>query len=134
MYDKKITILSKFKKADQTAGTVDLWKKTVLTNAEYVKKTASNMQGSTIYYTYQTKVLIPFGSGYLPYSEWIKDTTKGFAVSQGDLIIFGYVTETPTYSNITAIKTKYQDNLCDVKSIQIMDKELNNVEVAIEGV
>ena len=49
MYDKTVTIANKLKKADSGIGaTTDTWKKTVLTNAEFHKKTVRSVSGGTV--------------------------------------------------------------------------------------
>lgn len=134
MYDKTVTIVNKLKKADSGAGaTTDTWKKTVITNAEIHKKTVRSVSGSTVSLGETEIVLIPFGSGYLPYETWKTDTSKGFTMNTGDLIFYHSLTETPTSSSITSLKQTY--DCCDVRTVEIAkDNGIATVQIKIEGV
>ena len=134
MYDKTVTIVNKLKKADSGIGaTTDTWKKTVLTNAEFHKKTVRSVSGSTVSIGESETVLIPFGSGYLPYETWKADTSKGFTMNTGDLIFYHSLTETPTSANITSLKQTY--DCCDVRTVEIAKSNgFARVQVKVEGV
>src|SRR5574344_1479633 len=134
MYDKTVTIVNKLKKADSGIGaTTDTWKKTVIDSAEFHKKVIRTVSGSTVSIGESEVVLIPFGSGYLPYSTWKSDTSKGFTMEVGDIIFYGTLTETPTSANITALKQTYKN--CDVRTVEIAKSNgMAIVEVRIEGV
>ena len=134
MYDQTVTIVNKLKKADSGAGaTTDTWKKTVLTNAEFHKKTVRSVSGSTVSIGESETVLIPFGSGYLPYETWKTDTSKGFTMNTGDLIFYHSLTETPTSANITSLKQTY--DCCDVRTVDVAKSNgFARVQVKVEGV
>ena len=134
MYDKTVTIANKLKKADSGIGaTTDTWKKTVLTNAEFHKKTVRSVSGSTVSLGETEIVLIPFGSGYLPYETWETDTSKGFTMEPGDVIFYGTIAETPTSANISTLKQTYKN--CDVRTVDVAKNNgLAKVQVKVEGV
>lgn len=134
MYDKTITIVNKLKKADKVGATTDTWVKTVLHTAEIKKTTTKTVSGTTVSMGESLIVLIPFNQGYVPYLTWKTDTSKGFTMSQGDLIFLDMeLTETPTSANITTLKTTY-DN-CEARVIQVAeDNGLARVQLKIEGV
>lgn len=135
MYDKTITICNKLKKADTQSGITDLWIKTVIKNAEINKVSQSNINGTTVSLGETIVVLIPFGNGYLPYNEWKADTTKGYTVTQGDIVFLGMeLDEIPTSANITVLKLQYKPNVCDARVINVAENVgLTRVEVKIEG-
>ena len=134
MYDQTVTIVNKLKKADSGIGaTTDTWKKTVLTNAEFHKKTVRSVSGSTVSLGETEIVLIPFGSGYLPYETWKLDTSKGFTMEPGDVIFYGTIAETPTSANISTLKQTYKN--CDVRTVEVAKNNgLAKVQVKVEGV
>lgn len=134
MYDKTVTIVNKLKKADSGVNaTTDTWKKTVITSAETHKKVVRTVSGSTVSIGETEVVLIPFNNGYLPYSTWKTDTSKGYTMEPGDVIFYHSLTETPTSANITALKQTYKN--CDVRTVEIAkDNGMTKVQVKVEGV
>jgi hypothetical protein len=134
MYDKTVTIVNKLKKADSGIGaTTDTWKRTVINSAEFHKKVIRTVSGSTVSIGESEIVLIPFGSGYLPYETWKTDTTKGFTMEPGDVIFYHALTETPTSANLTGLKQTYKN--CDVRTVEIANNNaIAMVEVKVEGV
>src|SRR5574344_539728 len=134
MYDKTVTIVNKLKKADSGVGaTSDTWKKTVINSAEFRKKVIRTVSGSTVSIGESEVVLIPFGSGYLPYDTWKSDTSKGFTMEPGDVIFYHALTETTTSANITGLKQTYKN--CDVRTVEITKNNgIAVVEVKVEGV
>ena len=134
MYDQTVTIVNKLKKADSGIGaTTDAYKKTVINTAEFRKKTVRNVSGNTVSIGETETVLIPFGSGYLPYETWKTDTSKGFTMEVGDLIFYGTLEETPTASNLASLKTTYKN--CDVRTVLVAkDNGIARVQLMIEGV
>lgn len=136
MYDKTITICNKLRKVDTQSGTTDLWIKTVIKNAEFKRISKSDVNGTTASMGETIVVLIPFENGYLPYNEWKNDTTKGYTVTQGDVVFLEMeLDEIPTSANITALKLQYKPNACDVRVVNVAKNVgLTNVEVKIEGV
>lgn len=134
-YDKTITIVNKLKKVDSMSAT-DIFIKSVVTNCAYKKVASQSVSGNVVNFGESITVLIPFGKGYLPYSEWKKDTSKGFTMSQGDCIFLDLsVSEIITPNNITSIKALYEPNVCDVRIIHVAnDNGLAKVQLKIEGV
>src|SRR5574344_1209950 len=132
MYDKTVTIVNKLKKADSGIGaTTDTWKKTVIDSAEFHKKVIRTVSGSTVSIGESEVVLIPFGSGYLPYETWKSDTTKGFTMEAGDIIFYGTLAETPTSANISTLKQTYKN--CDVRTVEIAKNNgFAKVQVRVE--
>lgn len=135
MYDKTVTIVNKLKKSDSGVGaTTDTWKKAVLHTAEIKKTVTKSAVNSTVSMGESLIVLIPFNQGYLPYGTWKTDTSKGFTMSQGDLIFLDMeLPEVPTSANITTLKTTY-DN-CEARVIQVAEANgMARVQLKIEGV
>src|SRR5574344_2536989 len=134
MYDQTVTIVNKLKKADSGVGaTSDTWKKTVISSAELHKKVVRTVSGATVSLGESEVVLIPFGSGYLPYSTWKTDTSKGFTMEAGDIIFYGTIAETPTSANISTLKQTYKN--CDVRTVEIAKNNgFAKVQVKVEGV
>ena len=134
LYNNQVTIVNKLKKADSGVGaTTDTYKKTVINTAEFRKKKVRNVSGNTVFIGETETVLIPFGSGYLPYETWKTDTSKGFTMEVGDLIFYHSLTETPTSANITSLKQTY--DCCDVRTVEVAKSNgLARVQVKVEGV
>ena len=136
MYDKTITILNKLKKSDIVGATTDLWKKTILTNAEFRKTLVKSVSGNTVSMGESIVILIPFSEDFKTYDEWKKTPESGYTMSQGDMIFLGIaLEENPTSATITSIKNLHEPNVCDVRSVQIAEKNgLANVQLRIDGV
>lgn len=134
LYDKTITICNKLKKADIPGATVDQWVKTVLQNCEIKEVPIKNVVGNTVSMGKTITVLIPFGKGYLPYNTWKSNTTKGYTMTQGDILFLNMeLVENPTNATITSLKNLY--STCDVRIIQIIEENgMATVEVKVEGV
>src|SRR5574344_2137618 len=133
MYDKTVTIVNKLKKADSGIGaTTDTFKKTVIHTAEIHKKVVRTVSGVTVSLGESEIVLIPFGSGYLPYATWKTDTSKGFTMETGDVIFYHELTEVPTSANFATLKATYKN--CDVRTVEIAKNNgLARVQVKVEG-
>lgn len=134
LYNGQVTIVNKLKKADIGAGaTADTYKKTVINTAEFRKNTVRSVSGNTVSLGETETVLIPFGSGYLPYETWKTDTSKGFTMEPGDLIFYGTLSETPTSANLTSLKNTYKN--CDARSVLVAKNNgIARVQLMIEGV
>ena len=134
MYDTTVTIVNKLKKADSGIGaTTDTFKKTVIHTAEIHKKVVRTVSGVTVSLGESEIVLIPFGSGYLPYATWKTDTSKGFTMEAGDIVFYGTLAETPTSANIATLKSTYKN--CDVRTVEIAKNNgFARVQVKVEGV
>ena len=134
MYDQTVTIVNKLKKADSGVGaTTDTYKKTVINTAELHKKSVRSVSGSTVSLGETEIVLIPFGSGYLPYETWKVDTSKGFTMNVGDIVFYGTLEEMPTSANIATLKNTYKN--CDVRTVEIAKYNgIATVQIKVEGV
>ena len=134
MYETTVTIVNKLKKADSGVGaTTDTYKKTVINTAEIHKKVVRTVSGVTVSLGEAEIVLIPFGSGYLPYDTWKTDTSKGFTVEPGDLIFYHELTEVPTSANFSTLKATYKN--CDVGTVEVAKNNgITGVQVKVEGV
>lgn len=134
MYDVTVTIVNKLKKVDSGIGaTTDTFKKTVIHTAEIHKKVVRTVSGATVSLGESEIVLIPFGSGYLPYATWKADTSKGFTMEPGDLIFYHELTEVPTSANFATLKSTYKN--CDVRTVEVAKNNgLVKVQVKVEGV
>ena len=110
-----------------------LTKKTVINTAELHKKSVRSVSGSTVSLGETEIVLIPFDSGYLPYSTWKTDTSKGFTMEPGDLIFYHELTEVTTSANIATLKSTYKN--CDVRTVEVAKNNgLAKVQIKVEGV
>ena len=109
IYNQKITILNKLKKTDGTTG-LDVWHKTVLTDAAWYSQTERTATASSVYIGSYIKVLIPFHDAYLDYSDWKQSGMQdaNYTMSVGDYIVLGTVSEDITASNVVATMTKYE--------------------------
>ena len=97
------------------------------------KKAVRSVSGSTVSLGGTEIVLIPFGSGYLPYETWKSDITKGFTMEPGDLIFYHELTEVPTNANFATLKATYKN--CDVRTVEIAKSNgFARVQIKIEGV
>ena len=141
MYDQTVTIVNKLKKADSGVGaTTDTYKKTVINTAELHKKSVRSVSGSTVSLGETEIVLIPFNSTfndviipYLPYETWKTDTSKGFTMETGDIVFYGTLSETPTSSNISTLKSTYKN--CDVRTVEVAKNNgFAMVQIKVEGV
>lgn len=136
MYDQTITIVNKVKKADTNGSATDLFVKTVISNAEHRTVPVKTVTGNVVNIGETHQLLIPFaGNNYLPYKEWVKDTTKGFTSSVGDYIFFGTLSDPVTSANITTLRTANAQNVCEIRSItEARNNGLATVQLKIEGV
>jgi len=133
MYNKKITVLNKLKKNDSQTN-ADEWLKTFLDTAEYSVKKMASVSGTTVSMGQTFVILIPFDDLYKPYDEW-KNGTVGYTMSTGDLVVLGeHIPDTPSASNITAIKNSYKGRICDVRIVNESPRRQGIVRLKIEGV
>lgn len=136
IYNQKITILNKLKKADSLTG-LDVWHKTVLTDAAWYSQTERTATASSVYIGSYFKVLIPFHDNCLYYVDWKQSGMQdgNYTMSAGDYIILGEVTEDITPNNVVATMTKYEPNVCQVKTFQpLHDRFSAFVQLSVEGV
>lgn len=134
IYNQTITILNKYPRADNGTS-LDIWYKTVITNAYVNTSSVSGMSGTSVSIGEKHTVLIPFNDSYKQYNLW-KETdaqTGYFTMSQGDYIIEGTVTEEVTASNVVSTAKSY--NAIQVKSImEAKDRNRTYVQLKLEGV
>ena len=136
IYNKTLTILNKLKASD-TLSKQDLWFKHVIHNGAWYITNESSMSGTTVNISSKITVLIPYNDMYLPYNDWKSDTNqlKYFTMSNGDYIVNGILEEEVNSQTITKILSKYEPNVCSVKSINELPKRgIENVMLKIEGV
>lgn len=114
-----ITICNKLKRQDSVTG-LDVWYKTVLGKVKYKQTKVTSVVGTDVSMGQSYTILIPFDEKYMPYEEWKSATNKEtrYTMSQGDYIFFRNLTEEVTPNNIVKLKTKYEPNVCQVRSIE----------------
>lgn len=138
IYNQKITVLNRLKRADVPGGSkVDVWYKTTVDEVAWYTDSARNSGGNGVYIGTYITVLILFGKGYIPYREWkdMESHETGFTMSSGDYIILGEVEEEIDSSNIVEVMNKYGEDVCQVKHIQRPHKRFGaKVQLKIEGV
>ena len=137
IYNQKITILNKLKRADTETGKLDEWYKHTVENAVWYEDSARNSGGNGGFRGTYITVMIPFSDDYEEYREWKKLTDKDskFTMSSGDYIVLGDVPENVDASNIVKLMEEYGDRSCTVKHIKRPHKRFNaHVQLRIEGV
>lgn len=95
------------------------------------------MNGTVVSMGEEFTVLIPFTNKFLPYKEWkVKEDKTGFyTLSPQDIIIIGIVTEDVTPDNVINIKSDYEPNTCEIRSIEQVEKKLSvTYEFRVGGV
>lgn len=128
-----ITIVNKLKKADTKDKATDELVVAKITGEKYREKTVRSVSNSTVSIGQSIILLIPFGKGYLPYSEWKSDTSKGFTMQTGDTIFFEDIAEEITIKTISSLKANH--NSMTVKSVVVAeDNGIATVQLQIEGV
>nr|DAU37950.1 MAG TPA: hypothetical protein [Caudoviricetes sp.] len=138
IYNQRITILNKLKRADSLTNE-DVWYKHVIDNAARYKKVERGASASSAIINTYTQILIPFQTDtpYMAYSYWKLPGNQddSFTLSTGDYIILGDVTETILASNIVKIIQQYGDLACQVKHYTECAKRFSaTVQLEIEGV
>lgn len=116
IYNQKVTILNKLKKADSPTN-MDIWQKTVIEDAVWYSKVERTVTNNSVVIGSYITCHIPFHEEYLPYAEWKLPGNKEehFTMSSGDYIVLGEVEEEITSQNIVAAMQKYEPNVCIVK-------------------
>lgn len=132
-----ITILNKLKHQDSATG-LDVWYKTILKDIKYANTKVTNVVGTEVSIGQSFIVLIPFTGKYLSYSEWKDSTQKDarYTINQGDYIFLGKeLEEEVTPNNIMKLKTKYEPNVCEVRSIEEVPQKYGvKIQLKIAGV
>ena len=132
-----ITILNKLKHQDSSTG-LDVWYKTIMKNIKYTNTKVTSVVGTDVSMGQQFIILIPFTGKYLPYAEWKNSNQKDntFTISQGDYIFLGSeLEEEITPNNILKTKTKYEPNVCEVRSIEEVPQKYGvKIQLRISGV
>lgn len=135
MIAKSVTICNRLARKDSITG-LDVWYKTVLHDIPYKIKNISNVNGTTVSIGQSFSILLPFNDDYLPYNEWVKSADKHFTLSQGDYIFVGIdLEEEVTPNTIQKIKTQYEPNVCEIRSIEEVSQTMDvKYQFRIEGV
>lgn len=139
IYNQRVTILNKLKRADITGGTVDIWQKFTVDNAVWYEDSARNSGGNGVYIGTYITVLIPFNDAYMDYREWrhlpAEERAEKFTMSSGDYVVLGDVTEEIDASNIVSVMNDYGVQKCIVRHVKKPHKRFNaTVQLKIEGV
>ncbi|MEG2039438.1 MAG: hypothetical protein RRZ73_06895, partial [Oscillospiraceae bacterium] len=83
----------------------------ILFNNTFVSRTSRTVLGTTVNIGGNYIVRIPKNERYKPYDIWLKDTSQGFTLSVGDIVIKGEISETViTSSTVNQILQKYRPN------------------------
>lgn len=136
IYNQRVTILNKLKKADSPTN-LDMWQKTVIEDASWYSKVERTVTNNTVAIGSYITCHIPFHEEYLPYSIWKQDGFQEdhFTMSSGDYIVLGEVEEDITSSNIVAIMQKYEPNVCIVKHCTEAPMRFGaTVQLMVEGI
>ena len=131
-----ITLLNKLKRKDSVTGK-DIWYKSIIEHCTFTKKRVSQMNGTVVSMGEEFTVLIPFTDKFLPYKEWkVKEDKKEYyTISREERIIIGIVTEDVTPDNVINIKSDYEPNTCEIRSIEQVEKKLSvTYEFRVGGV
>ena len=131
-----ITLLNRLKRKDSVTGK-DVWYKTYIENCVFKKERISEMNGNIVSMGQQFTILIPFTEKFLPYKQWknLEDKTGYYTLSNQDIIIIGIVTEDVTPDNVVSVKSDYEPNTCEIRSIEQVEKKLSvTYEFRVGGV
>jgi hypothetical protein len=135
IYNQKITILNKLKRAD-SGQNVDVWYKTVIDDAAWYAQVARTVSNGNVLIGSYIKCLIPYHKEYLSYSDWKKSSCKEshYTMCAGDYIVLGEVTEDVTPSNVVQLMSTYEPNVCLVKHTEELHDRFNSyVQLRVEG-
>lgn len=135
IYNQKITILNKLKRAD-SGQNVDVWYKTVIEDAAWYAQVARTVSNGNVLIGSYIRCLIPHHKEYLNYYDWKQSNYREgyYTMSSGDYIVLGEVEEDITPGNVVQIMTKYEPNVCLVKHIEELHDRFNSyVQLRIEG-
>lgn len=137
IYNQKVTILNKLRRADTPEKKEDLWFKTVVTDAAWYTDSARSAGSSSVFIGTYITVLLPFHEEYVPYLEWkdLNNKDEKFTISMGDYIILGEIEEEVTAANVVAVMQKYGENVCLVRHHKASYPRFGaTVQLKIEGV
>lgn len=129
-----ITILNRLKKKDSTTG-LDVWYKTILNDIKYKQDKVTSVVGTEVSMGEEYVILIPFSNNYVPYHEWKNSADKDntYTMSQGDYIYLGIgLQEEVNASNVVKIKTQYEPNVCEVRSIEEVPMDSKKYGIKIQ--
>lgn len=131
--ESTITICNKLKRQDSVTG-LDVWYKTVLDKVKYTQTKVTGVVGTDVSMGQMYTILIPFSEKYKPYSEWKSATNKEsmYTLSQGDYIFFRNLTEEITPNTIVKLKSKYEPNVCEVRSIEEIPMDSKKYGIKIQ--
>ena len=135
IYNQKITILNKLKRAD-SGQNVDVWYKTVIEDAAWYAQVARTVSNGNVLMGSYIRCLIPHHEEYLNYYDWKQSNSQEghYTMSSGDYIVLGEVEEDITPGNVVQVMTKYEPNVCLVKHVEELHDRFNSyVQLRIEG-
>ena len=136
IYNETITIFNKLRRNDSIT-VMDVWHKTVITNAVWYTDSARSAGGQNVYIGSYITILIPFDNNYLPYIEWKEPGMQDnhYTMSLSDYVIKGLVTEDVNANNIVKTLEKYGENVCLVKHHnELHDRFGATVQLKVQGV
>lgn len=132
-----ITIANKLNRKDSLTG-LDVWYKTKISNCAYDIKTIHNVNGNVVSIGQNFIILVPFTGRFLPYNEWKSSNylDTAYTVSPGDYVFLNVdIEENITPENIKILKSEYEPNVCEVKSVKVVENKNGTMyEIRIEGV
>lgn len=129
-----ITILNKLKRKDSVTG-LDVWYKTILKDVKYKQDKVTTVVGTDVSMGESYTILIPFNENYKPYNVWKNSTDKDttYTMSQGDYIYLGIeLAENVNPSNVVKLKTQYEPNVCEVRSIEEVPMDSKKYGIKIQ--
>lgn len=129
-----ITILNRLKRKDSVTG-LDVWYKTILKDVKYKQDKVTTVVGTDVSMGESYTILIPFNENYKPYNVWKNSTDKDttYTMSQGDYIYLGIeLAENVNPSNVVKLKTQYEPNVCEVRSIEEVPMDSKKYGIKIQ--
>jgi hypothetical protein len=136
IYNQTVTLLNKLRQQDSVTK-VDVWHKTIITDAAWYTDSARSAGGQSVYIGTYITVLIPFHDEYIPYLEWRKAGMQEghYTISNGDYVIKGIVTEEITPNNIVKTLQNYGEDVCLVRHHKTAHNRFGaTVQLRIQGV
>lgn len=129
-----ITILNKLNHKDSLTGQ-DVWYKTFLNDIKYKQDKVTSVVGTDVSMGQMYTILIPFNEKYKSYPEWKTLASKEnfYTISQGDYIILGqHIADEITPNTVVKVKTKYEPNVCEVRSIEEVPMDSKKYGIKIQ--
>lgn len=136
IYNQKVTILNKLKRADSGTNK-DVWYKHTVEDAAWYEESVRNILQNGVAIGTIIIVLIPFHDEYEGYKDWCGDNDRDtrFTMSSGDYIVLGEVPEEITPDNVVSVMKQYEGSVCLVKHIKKPHKRFGaSVQLRVEGI